>query len=202
MDAKEMRARLLHDTRDRCKLFDNRLHLDISRLGECPRKLAWEMLYSVAPNDDLTMRLHIAQLMESNLVHRIATILDGSFGMPKPLYAMAGKLLGYTSGEVGNTLIKIKSVPSDEAMPDRRAPNNHYWQTQALMHFGPYEDCIIIYESRASGRIRTYGFYYSNEIGQSCEAKAILVLSAVRNRTLPDCSCGKCKENGYTGKIS
>jgi hypothetical protein len=200
MDAKEVRTKLLSHTQECCRLFDNHLYLDMARLGECPRKLAWEMLYSLAPGEDIKMRLHAAQRMELNMAHRLAAIFDHDYILPKPIHGPMTKLLGYTSGEIGETLIKIKSVPNDDALPNGRAPNNHYWMTQALMHFGHFTSCIMIYESRASGRIRTYEHSYSPSIGKECEKKAELILAAVKQGRLPKCNCGKCWENGYVEK--
>jgi len=197
MEAKEVRGELLAYARRSCKPFEKRLYLDISRLGECPRKLAWEMLYSGSPGEDIKLRLFVAQLMESNLVSRLVKLFGSTYVLPKPIYAMMGKLLGYTSGEFGKILVTIKSIPNDDALPDGRASNNHYWMTQALMHFGHYTRCIIIYESRASGRIRTYDITYSPSIGEECEKKAVLILDSVNEGQLPKCNCGRCKENGY-----
>ncbi len=200
MDAKEVRTKLVVHTQQHCRLFDNRQYLDISRLGECPRKLVWEMLHECEAGENIRIRLYKAQQMEMDLALRLVSLFGSAYKQPKPIRAMDDRLMGFTSGNIGDTLIIIKSVPDDEALPNGRAHNNHFWQTQALMHFGSFANCVIIYESRSSGRIRTYDLSYSRAIGQKCEQKAKLVLASVKNGRLPKCDCGKCKMNGYDEK--
>ena len=192
MDAKDLRTRLLAHTQVKANLFDSTRFLNMCRLGECPRKLAQEMLSGVEPNDDLKVRLWKTQQAEIDLHVRLEQILGKNYIGPRPIQGMDGSVFGYTDGECKGILLKFKSVPDDEALPNGRAPNNHYWMTQALMHFGRYKKCIIIYESRTSGRIRTYEHNYSPEMGKECEKKADLVLSAVKQGKLPRCACGKC----------
>lgn len=200
MDAKDIRGKLLSYTRRQYRPFDNTQYLDMSRLGECPRKLAWEMLHGVNPSDDLKMRLCKVQQSEADLQSRLARTIGNRFTGTRPIQALQGKVVGFTNGEADGVLLKIKSVPDDDALPDGRAPNNHYWMTQALMHFGKFARCIVIYESRGSGRIRTYEHLYNVVIGLECERKARLVLSAVNGKWLPECVCGKCEKNGYVEK--
>ncbi|HOT98899.1 MAG TPA: hypothetical protein PKZ83_17385 [bacterium] len=200
MDAKEIRARLLTHTQFLVKIFDNTKFLDMSRLGECPRKLTWEMLHGVNPGDDLKMRLFKIHQAEEDLQQRLTRVLSPEYTGTRPIQAMKGRVVGFTSGEFRGMLIKIKSVPDDDALPNGRAPNNHYWMAQALMHFGHFANCILIYESRATGRIRTYDQFYNPAIGEDCERKARLVLASVDKGKLPKCNCGKCDEHGYVEK--
>jgi len=193
MDAKELRGLLLAHTQHSTNVFDSTRYLNMCRLGECPRKLAHEMLADLEPNDDLKIRLWKTQQAEIELHMRLEQILGNKYTGPEPIQGIDGSVLGYTDGECEGILLKFKSVPDDEALPNGRAPNNHYWMTQALMHFGRFKKCIIIYESRASGRLRTYEYNYSPDMGKECEKKAKRILSAVKQHKLPKCACGKCR---------
>ena len=197
MNAKEMRARLLEFTQQNCESFNRSGILDMSRLGECPRKLAWEMMNHRSMSDDLKMRLYKVVQMETELIARLTTILGKSFSAPKVITALDKWVVGITSGQCDSTVIKIKSVPEDEALPNGRAPNNHYWATQGLMHFGHFKNCILIYESRTSGRIQTYDHIYSPQIGLQCQQKAEQIIRAVNAKRLPECQCGRCETKGF-----
>lgn len=200
MDAKEVRTKLVAHTQENCGYIERRHILDMGRLGECPRKLTWELLNDCPVSHDIKMRLYKGRQMETEIQVRLRNIFRHLYEGPKPIYALDGKVVGFTDGQAGNVMIKIRSVPDDDALPNGRAPNNHYWQTQALMHFGHFSSCIMIYESRTSGRIRTYGHSYSPAIGKSCERKATLVLASTAAKSLPACDCGKCEERGFNNK--
>ena len=197
MDAKEIRNRLIDHTQKHCGHEEVRQNLDMGRLGECPRKIAWEMLHGCRVTGEIKLRLYKGAQMASDIEGRLRDIFGNQYGQPELLTALDGRLWGRTKGRIGDVLIEVKSVPGDEGLPDGRAPNNHYWQTQSLMHFGGFPACVLIYESRASGRIRTYDHTYSREIGTRCETKARRILGAVERRRLPECECGKCAEKGY-----
>lgn len=198
MDAREVRDKLLEITRQDCGLTDGKHYLDMGRLGECPRKLAWEIVHGNGVTDDIKTRLYKARQMEADLQLRLSKLFGKIYSGPRTLYGCDDEVVGHTNGEISpNILVKIKSVPDDEALPNGRTPNNHYWTTQGLMHFGHFNSCIIIYESRASGRIQTYSYVYAPAIGRQCQIKAELVIRAVSEGRLPDCQCGRCRERGF-----
>ncbi len=197
MDAKEIRTRLIGHTHKLCGHQELRQAVDMGRLGECPRKITWEMLHGCHITEDLKLRLYKARQMAVDIAGRLQAAFGPAYTGPELVTAFEGRLAGETKGRIGDVLIEVKSVPDDAGLPDGRAPNNHYWQTQSLMHFGKFPACVLIYESRSSGRIRTYDHLYSKEIGARCEAKARLILAAVEKRRLPPCECGKCAEKGY-----
>jgi len=104
------------------------------------------------------------------------------------------RLRGHIDGELDGDLLEIKSVEDDQALDAIRLYGPRTYdldQVQAYCRWGGYEQALVVYKSRASGRVWVVWVLAAEERGWALEAKARAVLAALDGGEAPGCECGE-----------
>jgi hypothetical protein len=174
--------------------FDEvRPYIGLSQIGDCER-----VLYDRAISNGRIiseaehLRTKLSYELEAALIERIR-----GMGLYLPGEAISlhdGMVQGNTDGRIGEDILEIKTVSYEAHFPDGKLPRRVWWQTQAYMHYLRRRETIILYLSRADGKLRVYPVRYSDDYGERIEEKVEKVVQAVRELVRPDCACGECAD--------
>ena len=79
------------------------------------------------------------------------------WGDPATLTAYEGRLTGHTDGSIDGTVVEIKTVPNAEILANMitrgKVPYKVFSQVSAYCLWGGYVKGLVIYETRAEGRL-------------------------------------------------
>jgi hypothetical protein len=183
----------------------SREYLGMSKLSDCPRKVVREVLTGIPASDlmhRMSMRGYAVQNAVTPIYEKAGLIVPGSAGKEivaeftelKGHYPFRGHVDGVLAA--GNGILEIKSVTAEKfnrRREVRKADPNHYKQVQAYMHFGHYQECVLVYWNVETFEDYPLFLTHYPQVGYDLEAKAVKILKYIGLKELPDCECGLCR---------
>jgi hypothetical protein len=179
---------------------EERDYLGMSGVGQCPLKLYNDLVHGRSePSDWANLLFHEGYVHEEDIIARLGQAGHHVAGRQRELVAaFDSRVRGHIDGEITldgeRVLLEIKSVNPEgfRDVIDGGAFDNHRAQVQAYMRFGGWKRCLVIYKNRENGQLWIVSEGYDAAEGSRIERKLKMILEAVDNRQLPECTCGQC----------
>jgi len=176
-------------------------YFGMSQLGRCPRALYQELAggWKQPPGLAGRRRMHEGRLHQADILERLSSAGIEVARSWHELVALDGRLTGHIRELVEGELLEIHSVEDDDVLERirERGPRPYdVAQIQAYCHFGHFERALVVYKSRASGRVWVVWVRYDAEVGARLEAKARMILAALDSGVEPECDCAQHAAEG------
>ncbi len=189
---------LLHHLRANSGLEQHRAYLGMSAISECPLELYRRFLGGQTLNDRAHAFCYLGYLFERDCKARLLAIGQYVAGSERELVApWDARFQGHTDGETAaGDLLEIKSVSENRLLRIRqdegRLPNEHFYQVQTYLRYGPYERALVVYVCRETFEHYAVVAPRREAVGLAMEDKARRILAAVDSGRPPQCECGRC----------
>ena len=178
--------------------FEDRHYLGMSAISQCPRKLYREMVNGRSRPDVRSARMfHEGYLHEYDIVQRLVEQgIEVKNRQRELIASWDERFRGHIDGELDGELIEIKSVNDDrfETVKQDGVFGDHMAQVQMYCRYGGYPSAVLIYKNRSTGELWMANVCYVKELADQLEAKAKAILAAVDSKSVPACTCGRCRQ--------
>lgn len=179
---------------------ERRDYLGMSGIGDCPLEQYRRFVSGQHFPPSALLRTHAGYVWERSIKERLAACGLLFIGGERELVALFdSRFRGHTDGEIAfngrRYLLEIKSVV-DFVLSETKSkgiPKRHWMQVQAYEHFGGYDEAMILYVARDSGRLYLAAAERNAAAGRDIEERAKRILEAIDLGKPPACECGKCK---------
>lgn len=196
---KEIKQILQERVEASCRYETKRNYLSMSKIAECSRKLALEMINGTKPDYQTRGRCWLGYHFEDIIAQWLIEekiLLPTSRG--KEISAFEGKFKGHIDGHTEQMkLIEIKSlneIKFQKLLSDIKVPTRNFLQTQTYMYNGGFKEAMIIYVCRETMEFAVRSFKRADIIGQRMNEKALKIIDALNAMEIPDCDCGYCQK--------
>lgn len=105
---------------------------------------------------EIRLRCYKGYQMESDLKTRIQAAFPNRYSQGIEASAFNGLVKGHPDFMFDNMPADCKTVAIDEHLPNGRVPRKVFWQMQGYMLYLNKSSSLVIYESRATGRLMDY----------------------------------------------
>jgi len=190
MNAAELQQTLLDWSVKHSGYEDHRNYIGLSGIGDCPKIIFRRYFNSSVIQVKEHLRTRYSYEIEGIIKERLRKM--GILAIGKDISAHLGRVQGHVDGVVAGKLLEIKTVPLAVDLPFVRIPWKVYWQVQGYMHFGGYDETLIIYFARADGTFRTFEVLADPMVAVEMDAKIKSILECIDRRLPPICECGRC----------
>lgn len=122
--------------------------------------------------------------MEKDLIRRLELLYQDDIKTDVEYSLAKGLIKGHPDFEYKGIPGEIKSVLMDEWIPNHLPPMKVMYQVHGYMYAGDKSNAIVIYESRESGRLRTFHITKDSAIMERVEIKIKEIIDVLRSRKL------------------
>jgi hypothetical protein len=133
---------------------------------------------------EIRLRCYTGYKCERDMLQRIGKVFGDRVKMCPEIYEYEGLVKGHPDFMLDEYPADCKTVPLDEHLPDGRMPNRVFWQMQGYMLYLQKEKSIVIYESKATGKIQDYTIHRNHNIQAQIKAKFDAVVKEIKARQL------------------
>ncbi|PKN91087.1 MAG: hypothetical protein CVU44_20950 [Chloroflexi bacterium HGW-Chloroflexi-6] len=199
MNAQNLQSALILQLRETSKLEKRRDYIGISNISKCPRQAYSDLVHGFNGTDFAHQMAYAGYLFEQDAIARLAAMgfvkQDGSLNAEVMCPANPA-IRGHVDGETNlGDLLEIKSVSKRkfEILSYQNRPlHEHTDQVQLYMHYGYWKTCLIIYICRETFEHRVFDVRYDAAKAGELETKMLSLAEAVKLKSPPACTCGKC----------
>jgi hypothetical protein len=173
-----------------------RNYIGLSGIADCEQVIYDRYRFGQQAGVDERLCTRLSYELEAALIERLKDL--GLYWPGEEILLHGGLVQGHTDGQIdGREVLEIKTLPKAIWLPENgRVPRRVYWQVQAYMHYLQHAWAHVLYLARDTGELRAIGVRYNLALGKDIEAKVERLVSAVQEVKRPECSCGRCEEQG------
>ena len=131
----------------------SRNYISISHCGLSVDEILEQHTNGFTDTPDIRLRCYKGYQMEADLKMRIKGAFPKRYSDGVEVSAFDGKVKGHPDFMFDGLPSDCKSVALDEYLPQGRVPRKVYWQMQGYMLYLNQSNSLVIYESRATGKI-------------------------------------------------
>lgn len=131
----------------------SRDYISISHCGLSVDEIFEQHTQGFSDTPDIRLRCYKGYQMEADLKARIKGAFPTRYKDGVEVSAFGGKVKGHPDFMFDGFPSDCKSVPLDEHLPQGRVPRKVYWQMQGYMLYLNTSTSLVIYESRATGKL-------------------------------------------------
>jgi hypothetical protein len=200
--ADQLQRDLTKYTVDHSRYEEARNYIGLSSIWDCPAAIINRYLHGNGdPGVRGRLKCYKGYQIEDDVVERLIAVYGSgrdAFERIKrdvPIILFDGLVQGHMELTIDGIPIEVKSVPLDEHLP-QRIPKKVLWQVNAYLRYLPSDRCIVVYESRESGLLRTFDIWADKEFGERIEKKVEQLVWYAKDGSVPDCECGRCATKG------
>jgi len=192
MNTREMDRLFIEWTAENSGYDEHRNYIGLSTIADCPREIYRRYFDSTPASVSSRLKTRASYEIEENLKNRFRKM--GVYGEGIEISLYNGLVKGHTDGEIWGRLLDIKTVPLTEHLPrDNNLPSKVFWQIQAYMFFGGWEDSVVLYFARDFGVHKFFYVRYHESMGKKIETKLTGILRDIEPATPSQCECGRCR---------
>lgn len=166
------------------KFETSRDYVSISHCYDSPEKMIDTFFNGFEDSLEIRLRCYTGYKCEADLLKRLGLVFGDRVKMCPAIYEYDGLVKGHPDFIFDGYPADCKSVPLDEHLPDGRLPNRVFWQMQGYMLYMKKEKALVIYESKATGRIKDYWVHANRTIQSQIKDKFDYVVNEIRSRQL------------------
>ncbi len=204
MNAIAMKDKLCLALREKSGLERQRPYLGMSGIGQCPRKLYFDMIEGRrAPSDQQHWYCWTGYLHEGGVIGLLG--LDAvELRQMEIVAAFDARFRGHVDCPMKDQVVEIKSVNWDKFNRVRetgQAEPNHRDQVQMYLRHGGWESGLVVYVARDVPYREFDGpplwvveIEPDPVLADRLDEKAQRILAAVDARESPVCECGWCRK--------
>lgn len=171
--------------------------LDMSKIGDCPRRVTRELLHRLIPTDEIHRMSYTGYDQEASI---LKMLVEARIALPYKRELVSQfdeRLRGHIDAvTVENDLLEIKSLSSlkfQRVDQTRRIHPRHYVQVQLYMRYGGYRQALVVCRNRDTYEHLLFRIAYDPAQAENYEQKAKRILAAWDEKLILPCECGHCK---------
>lgn len=165
--------------------FDKtRDYVSISHASDSVEQIIQNYFCGFEDSLEIRLRCYTGYKCERDLLARIGKTFGDRVKMCPEIFEYDGLVKGHPDFLFDELPADCKTVPLDEHLPNGRMPNRVFWQMQGYMLYLKKPKALVIYESKATGKIQDYWIHSNYNIQTQIKAKFDAVVKEIRARLL------------------
>lgn len=159
----------------------SRDYVSISHCYDSVEQMIQTYIHGFEDSLDIRLRCYTGYKCEHDMMNRIKATFGSRITQGGEISLYDGLVKGHPDFQFDAFPGDCKTVPLDEHLPDGRMPNRVFWQMQGYMLYMDKNKALVIYESKATGKIRDFWVPSNRTIQSQINDKFKAVVQAIKS---------------------